>query len=121
MNIQKYINNDIKQKKHAFNYNIQIQIFLFFGIIALIITTIKYNNILILTSQFIIYYFIMEEIRCKIYGGCIFSSWVTTFIPIIGIIIYILDYFKLFNNFKTKIKLLQSKYNININKNKFII
>ena len=110
MNIQKIINTDIKEKKQALMYNTQIKLFLFFGIIGIIITTLKYKNILIFFIQFVIYYFIIEEIRCKIYGGCILSSWMITIVSIISIIILILDYFHLFKDLKNKIQSLQSKY-----------
>ena len=110
MNIQKIINTDIKEKKKAIMYNTQIKLFLFFGIIGLIITTLKYKNILIFFIQFVIYYFIIEEIRCKIYGGCILSSWTITLISIISIILLVLDYFHLFNDLKKKIQLWQTEY-----------
>ena len=119
MNILNIINSDIKEKKRAITYNIQIKLFLFFGIIGIIITSLKYKNLLLFIIQFVIYYFIIEEIRCKIYGGCIMSSWILTLISVISILILILDYFHLFNDLKNKIQSLKSEYKQFIPENKF--
>jgi TRAP-type C4-dicarboxylate transport system permease small subunit len=88
----------------------QTKIFLFFSIISIIISAIKYKSIIVIGIQLIIYYFITKEINCKIYGGCTISSWITTIIPIVGIIIFMLDYFHMFKNIKTKLKYIQHKY-----------
>jgi hypothetical protein len=99
--------------KHKFGdiYNtLQTKIFLFFVIIAIIISAIQYKSIIVIVIQLILYYFIAEEIHCKIYGGCTISSWITTLIPIFGIIVFILDYFHIFKNIKNKIKYIYHKY-----------
>jgi TRAP-type C4-dicarboxylate transport system permease small subunit len=102
--------NTIKHKANEIYDTLQTKIFLFFAIIAIIISAIKYKSIIVIGIQLILYYFIAEEIHCKIYGGCTISSWITTLIPIFGIIIFILDYFHIFKNIKTKIKYMHHKY-----------
>ena len=99
--------------KHKFTdiYNtLQTRIFLFFAIISIIISAFQYKSIIVIGIQLILYYFIAEEIHCKIYGGCTVSSWITTLIPILGIVIFILDYFHIFKNLKNKIKYIHNKY-----------
>jgi hypothetical protein len=102
--------NTIKHKANDIYNTLQTKIFFFFGIIAIIISAIQYKSIIVIGVQFILYYFIAEEIHCKIYGGCTLSSWITTLIPIFGIIIFILDYLHIFKNIKTKIKYIYHKY-----------
>lgn len=118
MNVTKFLYNLIKP--------LQAKIFLFFCLIATIITFIKYKSISILLIQFVLYYLIIDEIHCKLYGGCIVGSWLVTIIPLLGIIIFILDYLHIFNNIKKSIKKLftvydtitpEDKLNIEINKN----
>lgn len=87
----------------------QLKLFLFFSIIALTITTLTYKNSAVILTQIIIYYFIYKDIKCKIYGNCILSSWIATIIPIIGIIIVILDYLNIFSEKKKKLNLYYSK------------
>jgi TRAP-type C4-dicarboxylate transport system permease small subunit len=102
--------NIIKHKAGEIYNTLQTKIFLFFAIIAIIISAIQYKSIIVISIQLILYYFIAEEIHCKIYGGCTISSWITTLIPIFGIIIFILDYFHIFKNIKTKIKYMHHKF-----------
>ena len=119
--------NAIKHKVNEIYNTLQTKIFLFFAIIAIIISTIQYKSIIVLGIQFILYYFIAEDIHCKIYGGCVISSWITTLIPIFGIVIFILDYLDIFSNIKNKINYIYNKFdeitpegkmNIIINKKK---
>ena len=102
--------NTIKHKATEIYDTLQTKLFLFFAIISIIISAIQYKSITIIVIQFILYYFIAEEIRCKIYGGCILSSWITTLIPIFGIVIFIFDYFHIFKNIKNKIKYVYNKF-----------
>ena len=106
MNIKKIVAEKL-QKLFISN---QSKIFLFFGIIAIILAAIIYKNIIIVLIQFVLYYFIIDEINCKIYGGCIFNSWIVTIIPIAGIVIFILDYFHIFKSLRNKIKYMYDKY-----------
>jgi len=117
MNIIKFLSNLIKP--------LQAKIFLFFCLIATIITFIKYKSIGVLLIQFVLYYLIIDEIHCKLYGGCIVGSWLVTIIPLLGILIFILDYLHIFNNIKQYVKKLftiydtvtpENKLNIDINK-----
>jgi TRAP-type C4-dicarboxylate transport system permease small subunit len=102
--------NIIKHKANEIYNTHQTKLFLFFAIISIIISAIQYKSMIVVGIQFILYYFIAEEIRCKIYGGCILSSWITTLIPIFGIVIFILDYFHIFKNIKNKIKYVYNKF-----------
>jgi uncharacterized membrane protein len=88
----------------------QSKLFIFFAIIAIILAAVLYKNIIVSLIQLVLYYLIIEEINCKIYGGCIFNSWIVTIIPIAGIVIFILDYFHIFKSLKSKIKYLYEKY-----------
>lgn len=88
---------------------LQLKLFLFFSIISIIITIIKYHNINVIMTQLIIYFLIARDINCKIYGNCILGSWIASIIPIIGIIIVILDYLHIFSDFKTKLNLYYTK------------
>jgi len=120
---------NIGNKLLSYLYNLikplQAKIFLFFCLIATIITFIKYKSIGVLFIQFVLYYLIIDEIHCKLYGGCIVGSWLVTIIPLLGIIIFILDYLHIFNNIKQYVKKLftiydtvtpENKLNFEINK-----
>ena len=102
--------NTIKHKAIIIYNTLQTKIFLFFCIIAIIISAIQYKSVIIIFIQLFLYYFIAEDIHCKIYGGCTFASWISTIVPILGIIIFILDYLDIFNNIKTKIKYIYNKF-----------
>jgi len=102
--------NKIKHKVLDIYNTLQTKIFLFFCIIAIIISAIQYKSIVIIFTQLILYYFIAKDIHCKIYGGCTFASWLSTIIPILGIIIFTLDYLDIFNNIKTKIIYIYNKF-----------
>jgi hypothetical protein len=88
----------------------QSKIFLFFAIIAIILGFIIYRNVVILLIQVVIYYLIIEHINCQLYGGCKITSWISTLIPVSGIIIFILDYFHVFKSIKDKVIYFHHKY-----------
>jgi hypothetical protein len=90
--------------------NDQSKVFLFFAIVAIILATIIYKNIIILFIQCFLYYLVLEEINCRIYGGCILNSWIITFIPVVGIVIFVLDYFNIFKSIRKRIKFLFNNY-----------
>lgn len=75
---------------------IQSKVFIFFCILALIISTIQYFSIKGLIIQLIIYYLFLEEISCNIHGGCNKTAWIKIIIPVITIIIFVLDYLEFF-------------------------
>ena len=117
---------NIKNNLVSYLYNLfnplQVKLFLFFCLIATIITFIKYKSIGVLLIQFVLYYLIIDEIHCKLYGGCIVGSWLITIIPLLGVIIFILDYLDIFNNIKQYIKKLFTIYNkLSYEKNKINI
>ena len=92
MNLQKKLNDLFS--------SLQSQLFLFFAIIAIILSIIKYRKIIVVIAQIILYYLIAEEIHCKLHGNCVINSWIITIIPIIGIIIFIIDYMNVLTHFK---------------------
>jgi hypothetical protein len=106
MNIKKIV---LEKMNELFRSD-QSKIFLFFAILAIILATIIYKNIIILLIQLVFYYFIIEHINCILYGGCNFKSWILTFIPIIGIVLFILDYLNIFKSLRAKIKYAYDKY-----------
>jgi len=106
MNIKKIV----AEKLHELFRSNQSKLFLFFALIAIILASIIYKNIVVVLIQFLLYYLIIDEINCKIYGGCIFNSWIITIVPIAGIVIFILDYFHIFKSLRNKIKYVYNKY-----------
>ena len=106
MNIKKIV---LEKINTLFRSN-QSKIFLFFCLISIILAAIIYKNIIVVLIQFVLYYFIIDDINCKIYGGCIFNSWIITIIPIAGIVLFILDYFHIFKSLRNKIKYVYDKY-----------
>ena len=110
MNILYIIYNKIYNKL-TFK-SIQSKIFSIFALISLILTTIQYSNFFAVLSKFILYFLLIRQIECNVYGGCNFGAWLNIILPIFSIIIVLLDYFEILNNFKNKLH----KF-ININKN----
>jgi hypothetical protein len=106
MNIKKIV---LEKINTLFRSN-QSKIFFFFSLISIILAAIIYKNIIVVLIQFVLYYFIIDDINCKIYGGCIFNSWIITIIPIAGIVLFILDYFHIFKSLRNKIKYVYDKY-----------
>lgn len=106
MNIKKIV---VEKLQKLFRSN-QSKLFLFFGIIAIILATIIYKKIFIILIQFVLYYLIINHINCMIYGGCIVKSWIITCVPIAGIVIFILDYFHILKSLRNKIKYIYTKY-----------
>ena len=122
MNLKKYIYNFYKHLEDFVLYSpIQSKFFLFFCILALIITTIKYYSLKGLLIQIIVYYIILEDISCNIHGGCTKTAWIKIVIPVITILVFILDYLKFFN-LEKKIKIFLGIFKkINISENNTII
>ena len=106
MNIKKIV---VEKLQKLFISN-QSKLFLFFGIIAIILCSILYKKFLIILIQIILYYLIISHINCMIYGGCIVKSWIITCVPIVGIVIFILDYFNKFKSLKDKLFYIYNKY-----------
>ncbi len=106
MNIQKIISD----KMYGLFRSKQSKIFGFFAILAIISASIIYKNVIILLTQLVLYYFIIEHINCILYGGCNVNSWILTFIPILGIVLFILDHLNIFKSFRTKLIYIYDKY-----------
>ena len=106
MTIQKIISD----KMYGLFRSKQSKIFGFFAILAIISASIIYKNVIILLTQLVLYYFIIEHINCILYGGCNVNSWILTFIPILGIVLFILDHLNIFKSFRTKLKYIYDKY-----------
>ena len=84
--------------------------FLFFSILAIIISIIQYKSVKIVVIQVVIYYLILEDITCKLHGNCNLVAWISTLVPLAGLIIFILDYFHIFKDFRDKLEKLFEKY-----------
>ena len=106
-----YIIYNLTYNKLIFK-SIQSKIFSIFALISLILTSIQYSNFFAVLSKFIIYFVLIRQIECSVYGGCEIGAWLNIILPILSIIIVLLDYFEILNNFKKKL----NKF-ININKN----
>ena len=88
----------------------QTSIFLIASIIALIISTIQYKSIKVFFIQIVIYYLVLEDITCKLKGGCVIASWLATLVPLAGLVIFVLDYFAVFKDVRDKIEKVVKKY-----------
>ena len=95
----------------------QSLLIIFLGIIAILVSVLKYYNTKLVIVQAIIYYLLAYQSECLVYGNCNTSSWFTILLPSLAIIIFILDYFSYFNNLKKKIQFIYSKLNILNNSN----
>ena len=97
----------------------QARIVLLMGIVMAVFGTFKYS-ILLMTIQFISFYIIADTIECKIYGGCIISSWISLLLPTVIFSLFIFDIFNLFAPYKLRLKQHVHKLGKEI-KNKFDI
>lgn len=84
--------------------------FFIFSVLAIIISIIQYKSVKIVAIQVVIYYLILEDITCKLRGNCNIIAWISTLVPLTGLIIFILDYFHIFKNFRDKLEKLFEKY-----------
>ena len=88
----------------------QTLIFFIFSVLAIIISIIQYESIKIVVIQVVIYYLILEDITCKLRGNCRLAAWISTLVPLTGLVIFILDYFHIFKKFRDKLEKLFEKY-----------
>ena len=88
----------------------QTLIFLIFSVLAIIISIIQYMSVKVVVIQVVIYYLILEDITCKLRGNCRLAAWISTLVPLTGLVIFILDYFHIFKNFRDKLEKLFEKY-----------
>ena len=88
----------------------QTLIFFIFSVLAIIISIIQYESVKIVVIQVVIYYLILEDITCKLHGNCNLVAWISTLVPLTGLIIFILDYFNIFKDFRDKLEKLFKKY-----------
>lgn len=75
------------------------KIILFLGLISVLISSINgfyFNSILI---QTIIYVSMANNADCMLYGGCKIAAWSITIIPILGIILFTMNYFNILTNY----------------------
>jgi len=98
----------------------QSKLILFLGIIAILISILKYYSFKLILIQCILYYLLAYQSDCLVYGNCKISSWIIVVYPSIAIIIFILDYLKYFDRLKYITKNVYEKINIlNINSSNF--
>ena len=89
--------------------SIQSKVAISLGILSILISILRhfsYHKILI---QAILYILIARDADCMIYGNCYVTSWTIIIIPIIGVLLFTLDYFKIFDNYYDKISKFHSK------------
>ena len=84
--------------------------FLFFSVLAIIISIIQYKSVKIVIAQLFIYYLILEDITCKLNGNCRLAAWISTLVPLAGLVIFILDYLNIFKNVRDNLEKLFEKY-----------
>ena len=100
----------ISRKMRDLFRSTQTKLFFIIAFIAIIFGAVLYKSITITLIQFVLYYMIIKNINCMIYGGCKLNSWIITFIPVIGIIIFMLDYFNKFKSLKNTLRIIYNKY-----------
>jgi len=79
------------------------------GLISIVISILRnfsYQRVLI---QIILYSLIARDADCMVYGKCHIASWTIIVVPIIGIIVFTMDYLHLFDKYKEKINKLHDK------------
>jgi len=95
----------------------QSKVILFLGLIAILISVMKYYSFKLILIQAILYYLIAYQSDCLVYGDCKVSSWISVIYPSLAIIIFILDYLKYFERLKNTTKKIYSKINFVNNSN----
>ena len=95
----------------------QSKLILFLGLIAILISILKYYSLKLIFIQGIFYYLLAYQSDCLIFGACDTSAWITILYPCIAIIIFILDYLKYFERIKNHTKEIYKKLNILNNTN----
>ena len=75
----------------------QSKLFLILSLLSIIVSLIKYFNIKIVLIQIIFYLIVSHEIDCYVYGGCGSTGWFRCLLPLLTIVLFILDYLKLYN------------------------
>ena len=79
------------------------------GLISIVISILRrfsYQRVLI---QVILYTLIARDADCMVYGKCNVTSWTIIVIPILGIVIFTMDYLHLFDKYKNKLNDLHKK------------
>ena len=58
----------------------------------------------LIVIQLVSYYFFASTIECKIYGGCIMSSWLSVILPVAVFLLFLLDHLDLFKPQRKKLR-----------------
>ena len=88
----------------------QTLIFFIFSVLAILISIIQYMSVKVVVIQVVIYYLILEDITCKLNGNCRLAAWISTLVPLAGLVIFILDYLNIFKNVRDNLEKLFEKY-----------
>ena len=80
--------------------SLQSKIIIFLGILSILITSDKDVGVTFLLLQFFAYWALARSIQCQVHGGCIFSSWASLVIPVLGLLISIFYRLSKLKNFK---------------------
>ena len=77
----------------------QSKLFLFLSLLSIIVSLVKYFNLKIIIIQIIFYLIVSHEIDCYVYGGCGSTGWFRCLLPLLTILLFVLDYLKLYSLF----------------------
>lgn len=78
----------------------QSKIIVFFASLSIIVSLLKGFDSQKIIGQIIIYFLVARNADCLIYGKCYNSSWISILVPLLGIVIFLLDYFGYFKRVK---------------------
>ena len=95
----------------------QAKIIILLGLITILISIFKYNNLKLVIVQCITFYLLAYQNECLIYGNCNISAWVNMLLPIITTLIFILDYIDYFKVIKIRAQYIYDKLKIINNSN----
>lgn len=75
------------------------KLILFLGLISILISSISGFYFKTILIQTIIYVSMANNADCMLYGGCKIGAWSITIIPILGIILFSMNYFNILTNY----------------------
>lgn len=74
------------------------------------ITTLKYLSLKFLFVQVLIFYFLMSNTDCNVYGKCYYTGYFNLMLTMIVTLFLVFDYFGVFNQYKRIVRRLYSYY-----------
>ena len=95
----------------------QAKIIILLGLITILISIFKYNNLKLVVAQSITFYLLAYQNECLIYGNCNISAWFNMLLPVLTTLIFVLDYLDYFKAIKIKAEYIYDKLKIINNSN----